>query len=289
MILITGASGKTGIAIIRALREKNIPVRAFVNKPAYQDAVISAGASEVIIGDITNKQHITLALSKIDAIYHICPNMHPREYQIGKNIISLCERLGCSYFYYHSVLHPYVRKMPHHWQKMRVEACLYDSKLIYTIFQPTAYMQNISAYWSQIEQGKYIVPYPVKTRISLVDLEDLAQAVAQVIAQNTHQYATYELVGTEPISQMEIASELSSQLGYKVAAESIPHEYWKQNARKSGLSEYAINTLLSMFNYYQHHELKGNPSVLAYLLRRKPTALVEYINHLINTKRKQEK
>ncbi|MBA4420437.1 MAG: hypothetical protein C0391_04760 [Anaerolinea sp.] len=289
MILITGASGKTGIAIMRALREKNIPVRAFINKPQYQTAVISAGASEVIIGNITNKQHITEALNKIDAIYHICPNMHPQEYQIGKNIISACESAGCRYFYYHSVYHPQIRKMPHHWQKMRVEALLFESKLQFTVFQPTAYMQNIAAYWAQIEQGKFIVPYPVETRISLIDLEDLAQAVAQVLSQNTHQYAIYELVGTEPISQIEIAAELSSQLGYKVAAESIPHGTWKLSAQKYGLSDYAINTLLSMFNYYQNYGLKGNPSVLTYLLHRKPTGLVEYINKLIFSLRKQER
>jgi uncharacterized protein YbjT (DUF2867 family) len=210
--------------------------------------------------------------------------MHPQEYNIAKNVIQACVKNGCERFIYHSVIHPQVRKMTHHWQKLRVEELLFESSLKYTIFQPTAYMQNITGYWKPIITGKYAIPYPVETKISLIDLEDLAEAAIRVMTEPAHNYATYELVGTDhPISQTDIALALSKQLGYKVIAEAIPRETWKRTALNAGMSQYAIDTLLAMFDYYQKYGLYGNPNVLANLLNRKPTDIFEFLTRAIKS------
>ena len=88
---------------------------------------------------------------------------------------------------YHSVLHPQIEAMPHHWEKMRAEELLFAAGLDVTVLQPTAYMQNILAGWRDIvEAGIYRVPYPVESRISLVDLDDVAAAAALVLTQPGH-------------------------------------------------------------------------------------------------------
>ncbi len=70
-------------------------------------------------------------------------------------------------FVYHSVLHPQIEAMPHHWAKMRVEEMLFAAGFDLTILQPTAYMQNILGAWRGIvEDGVFRVPYPVETRLS---------------------------------------------------------------------------------------------------------------------------
>jgi uncharacterized protein YbjT (DUF2867 family) len=121
---------------------------------------------------------------------------------------------------YHSVLHPQIEAMPHHWNKMRVEEMLLGSPLDVTILQPAAYMQNILAEWDRmLRSGVYRVPYPVETRLSLVDLDDLAEAAATVLINAGHSGATYELVGTPPISQIEIAETFGKALGRPVRAE----------------------------------------------------------------------
>ena len=92
--------------------------------------------------------------------------------------------------------------MPHHWAKLQTEEMLFASGFDLTILQPTAYMQNIVGAWRGItEDGMFRVPYPVETRLSLVDLEDVAEAAALVLTQDGHAGATYELVGTAPLSQ----------------------------------------------------------------------------------------
>ena len=61
--------------------------------------------------------------------------------------IRAAQSAGVERFVYHSVLHPQVEIMAHHWQKMRVEEQLFESGLSFTILQPAAYMQNVLAGW----------------------------------------------------------------------------------------------------------------------------------------------
>ena len=47
-ILVTGAAGKTGLAVIRALARLELPVRAFVRSPEQEALVFDTGASETV-------------------------------------------------------------------------------------------------------------------------------------------------------------------------------------------------------------------------------------------------
>ncbi len=47
MILVTGAAGKTGKAVIKALAAKGASVRALVRRPEHAGALLALGAAEV--------------------------------------------------------------------------------------------------------------------------------------------------------------------------------------------------------------------------------------------------
>ena len=94
--------------------------------------------------------------------------------------------------------------MPHHWQKLRMEEALLESGLEFTILQPCAYMQNILTGWQKITKGEYIIPYQVQTRISMVDLQDVGEVASNVLTEQGHENAIYELSGPEPLSQADV-------------------------------------------------------------------------------------
>ena len=184
---------------------------------------------------------------------------------------------GASRLVYHSVLHPQIEAMPHHWNKLRVEEMLFSSGLDITILQPTAYMQNSLAQWDAIKRdGIYRVPYPVETRLSLVDLDDVAEAAALVLTNTGHSNATYELVGTPPLSQLELAEAFGRALKTRIRAEAETIETWEQRARSAGMDDYQRETLIKMFRVYARDGLKGNPNVLSWLLGRPPTSLATF-------------
>lgn len=282
MILVTGAAGKTGQAVIQALAQRGQRVRALIRRPEQAQLVEEKGAAEAIVGDMQEPAVWALAVRGIRAIYHICPNMNPFEVRMGHLAIDAAQSAGVDHFVYHSVLHPQTESMPHHWLKLHVEERLFESGLPFTILQPTAYMQNVLPYWEYIIKKQiYRVPYPVNTYLSLVDLEDVATVASIVLTEPGHIGATYELAGPEVLTPTEMARILSRHLKRFIRAETLPLETWKQQARVVGIDGYQLETLIKMFRYYGNFGFWGNSNVLRWLLRRPPTTFSEFVKRVV--------
>ena len=283
MILITGAAGKTGQAIIQQLRARNVPIRAMVRNPKQVESLQQPGAeqtvSQIISGDVTSADDLLKATANIQTIYHICPNMHPEEVAIGEKLVAAARANRVERIVYHSVLHPQTEEMPHHWNKLRVEELLLKSGIDYTILQPCAYMQNVLAYRNAIvETEVYRIPYAAKTRIGMVDLEEIAEVAARVLCDSTHRGAIYELANGEALSQLEVAQVIALQLGRGVTAEAADREQWALLVRQNGMNEYAISTLRRMFEYYERFGFWGNGKILEMLLGRRPKSFTEWVS-----------
>ncbi len=281
MILITGAAGKTGQAVIRALATRGDSVRALVRRSGQAQSIIDLGAREAIAGDMRSRETMEQVTQDVRAIYHICPNMSPDEVAIGQVVIAAARAAGVEHFVYHSVLHPQTEAMPHHWLKLRVEEQLFESGLAYTVLQPAAYLQNILAHWDQIvEKGVYPVPYAAETRLTMVDLEDVAAAAAIVLTEPGHEGATYELAGSDLLSQTEIATILAEMLHRPVSTQVVPLATWAAGARASGLGDYQVETLVKMFCYYEKYGFTGNAQVLGWLLGHPPTNFSVFVERI---------
>jgi uncharacterized protein YbjT (DUF2867 family) len=278
MILITGAAGKTGGAIIRKLMKKGHPIRALVRDARQAERLRGSGVQETFAGDMRDVGTLKKAADGVRAIYHICPNLSEAELSIGQGVIAAARYADVERLVYHSVLHPQTEAMPHHWLKMKVEAALFEAGLAFTILQPAAYMQNVLAGWKEIEeQGVYVIPYAVDTHLGMVDLMDVAEAAAQVLTTSGHEGAIYELAGPEVLTQIEVAAQLSAHLGRPILAKQLPLEKWVQQARDAGLGEYQMDSLLKMFSYYENFGFWGNPRVLSGLIGRPPTNFAAFL------------
>jgi uncharacterized protein YbjT (DUF2867 family) len=287
VILVTGAGGKTGRAVIKALVTHSTAVRALVHRPEQAEPVQKQGAQQVVVGDMRDPATLERAARGARAIYHICPNVSPDEVAIGQVVIAAARSAGIEHLVYHSVLHPQTETMPHHWQKLRVEERLLESGLPYTILQPAPYMQNVLAQWSQIaEQGIYSLPYAVETRLGMVDLRDVAGVAALVLTEPGHVGAAYELAGAETLSQTEVATILSQHLERPVRAQVVSLDEWERKARASGMNDYAVETLIKMFRYYERYGFAGNPRVLTWLLGRSPTAFAAFVERTVRERLK---
>lgn len=282
MILVTGAAGKTGRAVIRELAAVGAPVRALVHHPDQARVVEDAGAGHTIVGDMRHGAALAEAMAGVRAVYHICPNVNPAEVAIGRSMMAAASAAGAERFIYHSVLHPQTQAMPHHWHKMRVEELLFESGLDFTILQPAPYMQNVLAGWRGIvEEGTYAVPYPVETRLSMVDLGDVARAARAVLTEPGHAAAIYELSGPEPLTQVRVAEVLSRRLGRPVRATEIAVDSWIDSARAAGMGAYQVDTLAAMFRYYARYGLCGNPRVLAQVIGRPPVTFATFVDGVL--------
>ncbi|MDA1330069.1 MAG: NmrA family NAD(P)-binding protein [Chloroflexi bacterium] len=279
MILVSGAAGKTGLAVLKALRAKGVGARAMVRSQAQEAAVLAAGASESVVGNMEIEADLSKALRGVEAVYLIVPNVHPKEVEIGKATIAAALTAGVERFVYHSVLFPQIERMPHHWRKLLVEETLIQSSLNFTILQPANYMQNVLAYWEAIQDnGVLSLPYSIEARSTPVDLKEVAEVVAKVLTEKGHSGAIYPLAGPELLSSREMAAQMGRALGRDVQAERMELAVWEEAAK--GLDAERRETLKQMFAYYDERDFVGNASVLRHLLGREPMRFAEFLERM---------
>jgi len=76
-VLVTGATGSTGLATVAALHGSDVQVRALVhNDDARSDPLRELGA-EVVTGDLLDINSVASAMDAVDAAYFVYP-VHPR-------------------------------------------------------------------------------------------------------------------------------------------------------------------------------------------------------------------
>jgi NAD(P)H dehydrogenase (quinone) len=282
LILVTGAAGKTGLAVIRALAQRKVSVRAFVRHADQAQMVRAAGAAEIVIGDLLDPTIVSSAMQGISAVYLLFPNVHPQETQLARLALKAAKDNGVQSIVYHSVLFPQVEAMPHHWQKLRVEEALIQSGNPFTILQPSSYMQNINSQWEAIKlSGQFRVPYSIQSSFSLIDLHDLADAAVACLLETTHVNAIYPLAGPQNLTAVQMAAAMSETLGREVHASQQSLAECTKQAKNAGLSVYAIDALNQMFAFYDRNGFSGSPHILEWLIGRPPLTFSQYLNALV--------
>jgi uncharacterized protein YbjT (DUF2867 family) len=213
-------------------------------------------------------------MAGVDKLYHIPPRMQADELEIGRHVIRAAKQAGIRLFVYHSVVHPAIEEIVFHWEKMKVELALIKSGLNFVLIQPTNYMQNIVWTWQLIvEQGIYTLPYSADAPLTWVDLSDVAEAVANVLTEEGHEGAVYELSGPDgALTRHQVCEMAGRVLGREVRAEAESIEDYLSKPRFKDRDPAEMNLLRTMFQFYDQYGLKcGNPRVLEMLLRRPST------------------
>lgn len=205
----------------------------------------------------------------------------PPDDAIGCSVIECARASGVQRITYHSVVHPHTPDVSFHFEKCRVQIALLESGLPYTLLQATNYMQNLRWVWPQVlRTGEFPMPYSAEQPVTWVDLEDLAEATARVVAEPGHACATYELVGTAPLPRTELAAILSRVLGRPVRAVRLdPDGAFERLARFTPEEQARVRT---MYRHYDRCGFRaGHPRMLGLLLGREPTSYEAFARRFV--------
>jgi uncharacterized protein YbjT (DUF2867 family) len=264
--------------MVAALVARNARVRALVRRPAAGDELRALGAAEIVVGDLFDREALAVAVRGAAQVLHICPPMHPQEDALARTLIDLCLAAGTGRFVLYSVLHPLLADVPHHHRKLMAERYLVDSGLAATILQPSRYMQHLVPMWPAVlASGVHAMPFSTTSRLSVVDLHDLAEATAKVVTEPGHDGATYQFAGPDALSQDDIAAILSELLGCPIRAAAKPLDDALREATAAGFPPERVETIRLMNAHYDAHGLVGNPNVLRWLLGREPTRFRDFV------------
>lgn len=279
-VAVTGAGGKTGRSVLRALVDAGHRTRALVRPGSDAAARVADTRAATIVGDMTLVEDLLRLLDGCDAVYHIPPNMTDAEQRMAAALIEACVRAGVPRIVYHSVLHPQIQAMPHHWHKLRVEELLLASDLEIVVMQPAPYMQNLLPYLAAARHGRVTpFPYGPHVALSMVDLRDVGAAATVVVDGDEHLGGTYQLCAGERLTQGQAWAQACAALDLTAPYRHVDASQWQRTAGRQA-PEPAAGWLVSMFEYYDRHGLVGSSLPLARLLGRPPRSLAAFLADL---------
>ena len=277
MILVTSGNGKTGRRVIAALADRGLEVRAIdISPQAFE--LKELGAQDVVIGDMGESSTMNKALDGVDMVVHIGPPLNAQESDLGKAVVDEAANGRVKHFLLFSVTHPQISALLNHQNKLIVEEHLINSRLSYTILQPMHYMQNVDVPGA-VRDGALLQMYDLDTRLSLVDMNDVAEAAAGILMERErHVGATYELCASDYLSTSELAHIIGQESGRPdIVARFMPPEDFLALPFMAGITDYGKEVLRRLFAYYGRHGIIGNANVLTWLLGRAPTTFREYV------------
>jgi uncharacterized protein YbjT (DUF2867 family) len=272
VIVVTAAGGRTGGAVVGALRARGRRVRALAGRSRPRPELTALGA-DVVSADLTDTAAVEPLLVGADALYLIWPNFDPDEAAGATALLAAARRAGVGRLVYHSVLRPQVRAMPHHAAKDRVEEALDASGLPWRVLQPCAYADNLDGLLAEVaETGNFRSPWGLTQAQSLVDLRDVADAAAVLLTEDGLDGGTFEAVGPERLTAPDIAGVLAAHMHREVRAVDVVPD-----GPVPPREDYAAHCARLMFDHYRAHGFTGTPRVLEALLGRPARTYAEHL------------
>ncbi|UFP94314.1 SDR family oxidoreductase [Gloeobacter morelensis] len=211
MFLVTGATGDLGRRIVRSLRGRGQPVRAFVRLEARYADLEQMGA-EIFIGDLRRRDLIERAVR--GARYVISAHgtrpgqsVAEVEYQANIDLIEAAQVQGVERFVYISVLGAdrHYDDAPVFKAKREVEKYLTRTQIPYTVLRPAGFASNLLTLARNFERtGFYFLIGRRENRTSLVSTDDLSEIAIQAASLPEARNRTFAIGGPESLRRDEI-------------------------------------------------------------------------------------
>ena len=231
-ILVTGATGKQGGAVARALLADGHAVRAMTRNPAGPPAkALAASGAEVVHGDLDDPGSLERALEGAWGVFAVQNTWEAgveREEEQGKRLAELARKKGVAHYVYTSVGSAHRKTgIPHFDNKWRIEekvrALGFPS---HVVLRPVFFMENWLAQPNKggIDQGKFVIGLEPRTVLQQVAVDDIG-AYGKLAFERHADLAgqAIDLAG-DALTMPQVAEALSQATGRKVEFVRLPIE-----------------------------------------------------------------
>ena len=284
MILVTGASGNMGKAVLNEVIQRTTETgeecRAMY-RSATEAAKAPAGTSTVV-ADFSKKDTLPAALEGISSIYLVCSPI-PQLIELEWNMIDACVAAGVSHIVLNSAMGAREwRKSFPSWHR-RVEDKLKSTKISFTILRPNSFHQNVLTYYAPSIRTRGVFHSSMgNARVSYLDLRDIAVVVAKSLAGGEHSGQTYELNGPEALTYSELAEKIAKHSGRDVQYVDVPFDAQRKAMLERGMPEWQADALLDLQAYYVKGKGGKIDGLLEQLIGRPPITMDEFLAEFAN-------
>ncbi len=249
-ILVTGATGQQGGAVVRSLSARGWKVRALVRDPAKPTAQqLAKNNIELIQGDLFTTASLEEALNGVYGVFSVQTSY--AEHGIGGEIIQgklladAAHKAQVQHFVYSSVGGAERESgIPHFESKWQVEKHIRALGLPATIIRPVFFMENFAIYYGTPikQQNKLILPLHPKTRLQLIATENIGSFAALAFEQPASFIGKALEIAGDELSMTEIAETFSRVMKRTIEFVEQPMEQMVQSSPEEALMMEWFNT-----------------------------------------------
>ena len=224
LVLVTGATGKQGGAVVEALLNRRHQIRALTRNSASPAANrLREQSVEIAAGDFIDRDSLVRAARGVDAVYAMStPYEQGAEGEIaqGISITDAVKAAGVAHLIYRSVANAdRATGIQHFDGKYEVEKHIQASGVPYTIVAAVFFMENFLQPWtlSSLSQGKLAMAMPANRSLQQIAVSDIGAFVAAVIERNDDGVLDhrFDIAGDE-LTGEEAAAILSDVTGREI-------------------------------------------------------------------------
>ena len=276
MILLTGATGKTGGAAARGLVGKGLKIRALVRNEEKAKALKDSGV-ELIVGDVSDAAALTRAMAGVTKALIILPN---GEHQLAheKRLVDHAKAAGVKHVVKMSSMEAVPgTKNPVPAIHVESEAYIRASGMAWTMIRPNFFMQNFLSNAATVKSmGKFFIPCG-QGKTGMSDARDVGAVVASVLSGAGHENQSYAITGPQLLSFAQAAEIFSDVLGRKVEYVDQPMADYRANLSKFLTNAWHLNAVCELIGEIAHGGLDSTTDTVKRILGREPTPLAQFI------------
>jgi uncharacterized protein YbjT (DUF2867 family) len=275
LILVTGANGTVGKAVLAALAGSGEKHRAMYR--SEDDTVKAPAGAETVVADFSDNASLALALRGVESVYLVCSPI-PDLVELEVNAIEACEAAGVRRIVLNSALGAgdYGKSFPS-WHG-KVEEKLKATRMCHCILRPNSFMQNVVAFYAPSIRAQGAFYSSIESaRTSYLDVRDIAAVGAKALCGGEHDGKTYELNGPEALTCADVAEKISKQAGVPARYVDISVDAQRKAMLDQGMPEWQVTALLDLQEYYRAGRGGAVDDLLQRLLGRNPMCMDQFL------------
>lgn len=285
MILVTGATGQLGTAVVKNLLENTSAnqIAAFVRDESKASALKEKGV-DIRVGSYDDTPSLDKAMHGIEKVLLIAGTDEDNRLQQHQNVVDAAKKAGVQCVAYTSRTlkdrNTIANKlMVGHFQ---TEDYIKASGLNYALFRNVLYMDTISLFVGErvFDTGIYLptdhgrVPFALRS--------EMGEAIAHALLDSGCGNRIYKLTGSESYSFDDVAATLTDLSGKEVDYTPTEKSAFEAQMKERGVPETMVQRVVGFLTDIRNGQEEEVSPDMENLLGRKPASLKEGLKVLFN-------
>ena len=244
MVLVNGAGGLSGSAVVREFSRQGVAVRALVRDRSKAAALSGLPNVQLVEGDMARAETLRPVLESVERVLMIS-SATPQMFDTQCRFVDACKAAGVPHIVKFSGKESGngfdAQKFRFTRMHEQVERYLQGSGLAWTHLRPSQFMQ---VYLREVPSivGKGLLLLPLEdVKLSPVDIQDIAKIAFAVLTGDGHENRAFDITGPEALSMADIAAAIAETTGKPVRYQNVSPEDRRRTLVAAGLPTFMVD------------------------------------------------